>query len=322
MRGASAAPAAVAASGVGSPARSQVAGGGLAGFGQLSRGTAGIGVDQASQAVAQVGQPDTAHIEHAQAVRLALPPAARELSESPGGAQALVIALLISNEPGIRERQLELLAKSTNAASVNVVQRVIPIVRELDPMLRLPLLQRAFPALRRSTVSQRRTLARLVNELIHADARVDVFEYCLAKLLETLLNDELSGAIPHGTLTLDAEVSEISLLFAVLAQIGAQSEQAARMAYEVGISTVLPMRRPPFAAVPDWQQKLSAALPRLEELHPFAKKAVIEGLVKTVANDEMLMDEEAELLRTVCALLHCPLPPMLPVIAGDATAAG
>jgi Zn-dependent protease with chaperone function len=298
------------------------AGGGLAGFGQISRGTAGIGVDHASRAVAQVGQPDTAHIEHAQAVRLALPPAARELSQSPGGAQALVLALLISNDPAVREHQLELLTKSTNAASVGVIQRVLPIVHELDPMLRLPLLQRSFPALRRSTVSQRKTLARLVNELIHADARIDVFEFCLAKLLETLLNDELSAAIAHGKLTLEDETNEIALLFATLAQVGAQDEQAAREAYEVGIVTVLPMRRPSYVAVADWQQKLSAALPRLEQLHPFAKKAVIEGLVKTVANDEMLMDEEAELLRTVCALLHCPLPPLLPVIAGDATVEG
>jgi hypothetical protein len=189
-------------------------------------------------------------------------------------------------------------------------------------MLRLPLLQRSFPALRRSTVPQRKALARLVNELIHADSRIDVFEFCLAKLLETLLNDELSAATPHGTLTLEAETNEIALLFATLAQIGAQDERAARESYEVGISTVLPMRRPPYAAVADWQQKLSAALPRLEQLHPFAKKAVIEGLVRTVANDEMLMDEEAELLRTICALLHCPLPPMLPVIAGDAAVEG
>jgi len=189
-------------------------------------------------------------------------------------------------------------------------------------MLRLPILQRAFPALRRSTIAQRKALAKLVSNLIHADARVDVFEFCLAKLLETLLNDELGASIPHGKLTLEDEVGEISLLFATLAQIGAQDEQAARAAYEVGISTVLPMRRPPFAAAQDWQQKLSAAFPRLEQLHPFAKRAVIEGLVKTVANDEMLMDEEAELLRTVCAVLHCPLPPILPLIAGDATVEG
>jgi Zn-dependent protease with chaperone function len=282
----------------------------------------GIGVAQATRAVAQVGKPDTAHIEHAQAVRLALPPGARELTESPGGAQALILAMLISTDPAVRERQLQLLTKTTNAASVAVIQRVLPIAHDLNPMLRLPLLQRAFPALRRSTVPQRQSLARLVNELIHADNRIDVFEFCLAKLLEMLLNDELSASIPHGTLTLEDESNEISLLFATLAQIGAQDEQAARMAYEVGIASVLPMRRPPFAVTPDWQQKLSAALPRLEQLHPFAKKAVIEGLVKTVANDEMLMDDEAELLRTVCALLHCPLPPLLPVIAGDAAVEG
>jgi len=304
-------------------ARSQFAGGGgLGGFGQISRSGAGVGIAQAARAVAQVGQPDTAHIEHAQAVRLALPPGARELTESPGGAQALVVALLISADPAVRERQLESLAKSANAATVEVIQRVIPIAQALNPMLRLPILQRAFPALRRSTVPQRKALVKLVNDLIHADARVDVFEFCLAMLLETLLNDELSASRPHGKLTLEDEAGEISLLFATLAQIGAQDEQAARAAYEVGISTVLPMRRPPFVAAPDWQQKLSAAFPRLGQLHPFAKKAVIEGLVKTVANDEMLMDEEAELLRTVCAVLHCPLPPMLPLIAGDATVEG
>ena len=304
-------------------ARSQFAGGGgLGGFGQISRSGAGVGIAQAARAVAQVGQPDTAHIEHAQAVRLALPPGARELTESPGGAQALVVALLISADPAVRERQLESLAKSANAATVEVIQRVIPIAQALNPMLRLPILQRAFPALRRSTVPQRKALVKLVNDLIHADARVDVFEFCLAMLLETLLKDELSASLPHGKLTLEDEAGEISLLFATLAQIGAQDEQAARAAYEVGISSVLPMRRPPFVAAPDWQQKLSAAFPRLGQLHPFAKKAVIEGLVKTVANDEMLMDEEAELLRTVCAVLYCPLPPMLPLIAGDATVEG
>jgi hypothetical protein len=43
-------------------------------------------------------------------------------------------------------------------------------------------------------------------------------------------------------------------------------------------------------------------------LHPFAKQAVIEGLVKTIASDDVMTEAEAELLRTVCALLHCPLP--------------
>jgi Zn-dependent protease with chaperone function len=328
-------------------ARGRVAGGGLGGLGQIAHpGSASVSrmagatasggtaaADAAWQGAAtsnspaahfatQVGQPDMAHIVHAQAVRLALPPPIRELTESPGGAQALVIALLISNDPAVRDQQLAMLAKSANSASVAVIQRVIPLAQALDRMLRLPTLQRAFPALRRSTVPQRKALAQLATELIHADARIDVFEFCLAKLLEMLLNDELDATAPHGTVTLEAATNEIALLFAVIAQVGTQDERAARESYEVGISTVLPMRRPPYAAVADWTRKLSAALPRLERLHPFAKKALIEGLVKTIANDELLMEEEAELLRTVCALLHCPLPPLLPVIAGDTTIEG
>jgi Zn-dependent protease with chaperone function len=327
-------------------------GGGLGGVGQIARpgsasvaamagaaasgGTASLGAavsgaawqgaatsnSTAAHFATQVGQPDMAHIAHAQAVRLALPAPIRELTESPGGAQALVIALLMSNDPVVRDQQLALLAKSANTASLAVIQRVIPLAQALDPMLRLPALQRSFPALRRSTVPQRKALAQLATELIHADARIDVFEFCLAKLLEMLLNDELDAAAPHGTVTLEAATNEIALLFAVIAQVGTQDERVARESYEVGISTVLPLRRPPYVAVVDWPRQLSAALPRLEQLHPFAKKALIEGLVKTIANDEVLMEEEAELLRTVCALLHCPLPPLLPVIAGDATVEG
>jgi hypothetical protein len=60
--------------------------------------------------------------------------------------------------------------------------------------------------------------------------------------------------------------------------------------------------------------QLGAALPRLEKLHPLAKQAAIEGLVKTVGRDGMLNVSEAELLRTVCAILHCPLPGLLPPV--------
>jgi Zn-dependent protease with chaperone function len=276
------------------------------------------GVGQLSQVAAQVGRPRTEHIEHAQAVRLALPQSVRELTESLEGAQALVLALLVSKDLAVRKRQLQILPSANNAASLGALERAIYSVRTLDPMLRLPVLLRAFPALRRAPVSQRRILAQLANDLIQADALVDVFEFCLAKLLETLLTDELEAKAPHGTLRLEDAIDDIALLFATLAQIGAKDERRARMAYEVGITSVLPMQRPEFVQVRNWQKQLSAALPRLERLHPFAKRAIIEGLVKTVANDEWLMDEEAELLRTVCALLHCPLPPILPVIAGDA----
>ena len=49
----------------------------------------------------------------------------------------------------------------------------------------------------------------------------------------------------------------------------------------------------------------------LDALDPLAKQSVVEGLVATVGHDGTVNVAEAELLRTICAALHCPLPPML-----------
>ena len=51
-------------------------------------------------------------------------------------------------------------------------------------------------------------------------------------------------------------------------------------------------------------QRLSA----LDQLQPPAKQKLIAGLVRTIGNDGVFKVEESELLRTTCALLHCPMP--------------
>jgi hypothetical protein len=38
---------------------------------------------------------------------------------------------------------------------------------------------------------------------------------------------------------------------------------------------------------------------------------LIEGLVRTVLRDGSIHVNESELLRVVCAVLHCPMPPLL-----------
>jgi hypothetical protein len=260
----------------------------------------------------QVGQVDTLHIEQAKALRLALPNELREFVESGGKARAVVLALLLSRDEPIRDRQLAMLAKSLPVADIGAVKDVMPFAASLAPMLRLPALLQVFPALRRLPISQRQSLARLADNLIKADARIDVFEFSLARLLGTLLRDEIEARAPHGNVPLTDAANDLQVLFSVLAAFGAADERQARMAYEAGMQSVLPMNRPPYLVIEDWSRRLSESLLRLEKLHPFAKKAVIEGLTKTIAHDDLLNVAEAELLRTVCASLHCPLPPLLP----------
>lgn len=100
-------------------------------------------------------------------------------------------------------------------------------------------------------------------------------------------------------------------LFAVLAAQGAMDPATAAGAFAAGFNAVLPDARESYAPVPHWPAALRDALHELAALRPLAKRELIEGLVRTVAHDRRLSVAEAELLRTVCALLHCPLPPIL-----------
>jgi len=222
------------------------------------------------------------------------------------------VALLLSKEPAVRQRQYASLGQKLSAANFNFVQQIAPTVDAIDPMSRLPALQQVFPLLRRVPVQQRRALAALASELVYADSRIDAFEFSLMKLLETLLSDELDTRVPHGTVSLEAAQEEVNVLFTALAQLGASNEHDARMAHEAGMTVVLPMRTPEYTPLGDWARQLSEALPRLEQLEPFAKKRLIDGLVKAITTDEVMTEAESELLRTVCALLHCPLPIFYP----------
>jgi len=261
--------------------------------------------------VDSVGRVEAIHIQQAQSIHLAFSDSLREIFQSPGRAQGFVLALLLSRDPGVRERQLAVLREKLSVSNFAAIQQMVPTADDIEPLLRLPALQQLFPALRRAPVTQRQAISQLAADLIHADARIDAFEFSLAKLLETLLTDELQARSPHGTLSLEDTQDELGILFSTLAQLGSADEPAARRAYEAGMSGVLPMRRPPYTALADWPRQLSDALARLGKLHPFAKKVVIDGLVKTISSDDVMTEAESELLRTVCALLNCPLPPLL-----------
>ena len=272
-----------------------------------------VALPLAAAVVASAGAPQTRHIEHAQALRAALPSWLDARSADPAAAQALVVALLLSRDARIRERQLAYVATALGEAGTSTVQGLLPDALGVELPHRLPVVLRVFPTLRQLPEGQRRRLLELLRALARFDARIDTFEFALLALVSRCLGDELTARPPHGTATLEDLREPIALLFAVLAGQGAEPADAvaARRAYEDGLSTLFPRDRPDYAEVPDWASRLGGALDRLATLRPLAKQLLVEGLVRTIAHDERLTVAEAELLRTVCAVVQCPLPPVL-----------
>jgi len=256
---------------------------------------------------AQVGRPQPSNVDQAQAMREQIPPVLRNFSDTGAHARSMVLALLLSRDPAIRDAQAQRIAQEYGGAELNVVNSAIAAAGTIAPMLRLPALLQLFPTLRRLPLAERQRLNTLVMDLIHIDASIDVFEFCLAKLLESMLNDAAGNASPYGTLSLENAVEPVHVMFCTLARCGSDDEQEIRAAYAAGISAVL-ARYPDYATYDDWPQRTSTALSALDQLQLPAKQKLIEGLVRTIASDGQLKVEESELLRTTCALLHCPLP--------------
>ncbi len=263
----------------------------------------------------RVGNPGTMEIALARELRLALPAELRGIASAPGRARGLMLAVLAVRDPARWARQVEAIGAALGAGVRAEAEAAAALAAALPLQLRLPVIQELFPALRRLPKSERVALAGLLGRLAEADGRIDVFEFCLGRLVFDALIDELETRAPHGSRGLATSQRALGVLLSVLARHGSpQGDAAARAAFEAGLRT-LGLRHEPEFVVPDaWPRALWAALSQLQQLFPVAKRSVVQALVAAISHDGRLSVEEAELLRTACALLQCPLPPLLPVV--------
>jgi Zn-dependent protease with chaperone function len=269
----------------------------------------------AERIAATTGLPGPQHLAFAVALRQALPDSLRASAAAPEHARCLLLALVASEDAQLRQQQLALITQRLGAEVETAVRALIGQAHSLQPLQRLPAVLQLFSALRALPLTERMSLSVLLHDMLVCDGKLSVFEYSLEKLAMRALNPEAAAAPPHGGLGLEDSVEQLGVVFAVLARHGARNADHARRAYEAGIAPLLPRMRPAYNIIEDWVPVFDTALDFLRALQPAAKQMLIGGLVRTIAHDKWLAPEEAELLRAICGVLECPLPPVLPETA-------
>jgi len=263
--------------------------------------------------VRQVGRPDTDDRRSAATIRATIPQALREAAYRQEQAAPLIFALLLDARADVRAKQSEALAARYDAGACALVETLEVETRELHPMLKLPLAALAFPALRKRPRPQLAVFMDALNALIAADGRVELDEYCLAKLIGLQVIEALSPAtaLAIGRVKLPDAADDLAALLAIVARHGHDDAASAARAYLVAIDEVLPGRALPYAPPDDWIGALDRALPTLDRLAPAGKELVVGALTRAIGEDGVVSVAEAQLLRTITAALHCPLPPLL-----------
>lgn len=264
--------------------------------------------------VAQVAQPAPDDYRRADAIAAGLPEALRDLATQREAVSPLLLALLLAPEGDLQQRQrADIAARLGTDCAAHALRIHEQLTADLHPSLRLPLAALAFPVLRLRPRPQLEAFLDTVSVVSHADGEVSLFEYCLGRLLHVQVRESLDPArhARFGRRRLSQAQAEVATLLQVVAQAGHDDADSARRAYLSGMQRVFPQAHPPYAPQPRGALALDAAWPVLDALDPMAKQVLVEAITAAVSHDGRLSVPEAELLRTICGVLHCPLPPML-----------
>ncbi len=264
----------------------------------------------AASVSAQVGAPDANAFDLAGIVRRGLSADLQAAVRDPRRARALLLALAMDRDAKLRDAQLLTIDHAMGSGQAEDAEQALALLPEVHPMQRLPLAALAFPTLRRRPRAELEKLLDTLCALVQVDHSVDLHEYCLVRLLDLQLHDLLdpSSGTAWGRKRLHQCGPSFAALCAIVAAHGHRDTAAAQRAWTQAIAHTLPAYRGAFALPEDWQGAMDQSLSALDDLRATDKQCVVEGLTVVVGEDGVVTVAEAELLRVVCAALHCPLP--------------
>jgi Zn-dependent protease with chaperone function len=258
--------------------------------------------------VAAIGAPQTEHLIEARRVLADIPLPLKAAARNVEGAEAIVYGLLLSRSASLLCIQLDALQSNTDSSVYESLKLLSEPLSQLNPGLRLPLLDLAIPSLRQLDKKTFAKVKRNLNLLIEADNETELLEWTLLRIVER----NVEGAPPvQFKFGLFQCAEQLLVLLNALARAGQHSQPVAMQALNFawdGLPFPQPQELP---AELEELAGLEAAIKRLRHLMPEERPALLDAMTRCVMHDGVITVAEAELFRAVADLLDCPLPPFL-----------
>lgn len=273
-------------------------------------GTAGTVL--AGHAIGKVGQPDAGHLHYADELLLSLPQSVLKAARQPSAARALIYYLVLDDKDELRDRQLEHLENSADTGVYSELQSLLKSSPQVEAEQRLPLVELALTSLRQLSERQFGIFKSNFEQLIASDDKVDLFEWCLQKYLFHHLGNVFDEKQPPGLGRLELKKcsNAVSTLLAIFSHCHKSGDLKPAQVFDRGARALaMQLDMPPVKQLS--YAELDKALGRLGKVKPLQKPALLKACAACILADDVVAPVEVELLRTVAAILDCPMPPLL-----------
>ncbi|MEX2126274.1 MAG: M48 family metallopeptidase [Woeseia sp.] len=263
-----------------------------------------------------IGNPDARQIGYARQLRQSIPGTLYDAAHSQESALLLTLALVLDTSGENLERQLRLITEQLGRDRTSLVKKYYVLLQETGPAYGLPLLEIAFPALKRRPAPQLQFLIGLVRRLVETNGEVDLYEFCFYRILTGGLRQSM-GPVPSNRanrVSKDIARRAALQLLRIVADHGHDTQAARDEAYRAGIAQFGRWAAAGREDVPgdtETVAELDRCLDVLRRIDLSDRKNLIDALSTTIGHDRRMTLTEAELLRAICAALDCPLPPLI-----------
>ena len=270
----------------------------------------------AASMIESIGQLTPTNLVLAAALLESIPPSANEQVRYVQGAQAVICAMLLDKNEDIRRRQMAILSKHFDEKTVLQIVKTLETTDALADELRVPLVEKAFPALRKSSRDDYVKFRGVVESLANCDGRIDLFEYTLQAMLVRDLDVHFNLAARISTQYYAAKgvAMPFTLALSLLAHAGNDDAAEVNAAFAKGLA-VFGVGGPMLAKSECTMVKFDAALRALAHAAMPIKQKLIQSFTVCIWADGKVTMRERELLRAIAAMLGCPMPPLEHVVS-------
>jgi hypothetical protein len=240
--------------------------------------------------------PTNLEIQEAVGFHGTLPMELRASAADPIGAMAIVLGLILRQNPELRAQQLQTAGGLAGGEVVAEAMRLVPLLQALPAGSRVPLLDLSMPALRQLSKAQQ-ALFRLAIQKVGYDANDGLIVLLVQASMRRYLEDvERAGHPPLVSLS-----DSYALVLAAVVYTSSESETAQREAFALGVAELarpdLSTQILPAAEVD--LQKVDEALAVIARQSVFERRRFVRACGVAMLHDDVAEPAEVEILRAV-----------------------
>jgi len=231
----------------------------------------------------------------------------RSASQSPYSARALVFSFFLAKDQVIRDKQMKLLQTERLDDLFPTLERCTKECLQWGSHSRLVLLDLSMPALKKLSPTQQTQFVKIIYELISADQKLELFEYCLFKIIKRSLKDRKKWDNPKSLSGLRSkDIKKAILDLFCWCQRIQDMKSIARLQKALQVFGISIQELPRQSSIRD----LNEALNIMERLSLKWRKKIFKSCIDIVQSDARISSEEMELIRAIGSCLEIPVPPL------------